>query len=60
VLFRSVGDAFSITEITLETEAEVPNIEDAKFQEYAQGAKQNCPLSKALASTPIHMTAKLI
>ena len=60
VKLEKVGDAFSITEIALETEAEIPNIDDAKFQEYAKGAKENCPLSKALASTPIHMTAKLL
>src|SRR5690348_10910803 len=60
VKLEKVGDAFSITEIALETEAEVPNIDDAKFQEFAKGAKENCPLSKALASTPITMTAKLL
>ena len=30
------------------------------FQQYALGAKENCPLSKALASTTINMTAKLL
>jgi len=60
VKLEKVGEAFSITEIALETEAEIPNIDDAKFQEFANGAKQNCPLSKALASTPIQMTAKLV
>ena len=49
VKLEKVGEAFSITGIALETEAEVPGIDDAKFQEYAQGAKQNCPVSKALA-----------
>ena len=60
VKLEKVGDAFSITQIDLQTEAEVPDIDDAAFQQYAQGAKQNCPLSKALASTPISMTAKLL
>ncbi|HEX3250540.1 MAG TPA: OsmC family protein [Pyrinomonadaceae bacterium] len=60
VKLEKIGDAFSITEIALETEAVVPNIDDTKFQEYARGAKENCPLSKALASTPIHMNAKLL
>jgi len=60
VKLEKVGDAFSITQIELETEAEIPDIDDAAFQQYANGAKQNCPLSKALASTPISMTAKLV
>jgi osmotically inducible protein OsmC len=60
VKLEKVGDAFSITRIDLETEAEVPGIDDATFQEYANGAKQNCPVSKALAATEIHLTAKLL
>ena len=60
VKLEKVGDAFSITRIDLETEAEIPGIDDATFQRYAQGAKQNCPVSKALAATEIHLNAKLI
>ena len=60
VKLEKIGEAFSITRIELETEAEIPDIDDAAFQKYAQGAKENCPLSKALASTPISMTAKLL
>src|ERR1044072_4096974 len=47
VKLEKVGEAFSITAIDLETEAESPGIDDAKFQEFANGAKQNCPVSKA-------------
>jgi lipoyl-dependent peroxiredoxin len=46
------GDGFIINRIALTLDAWVPNIEEAKFQELAQGAKANCPLSKALASVP--------
>ena len=60
VKFEKVGDAFSITRIDLETEAEIPGIDDATFQKYAQDAKQNCPVSRALAATEIHLTAKLV
>jgi len=60
VKLEKVGEAFAITQIELETEAEVPDLDDAAFQQYAQGAKENCPLSKALASTPISLTAKLV
>ena len=60
VKLEKVGEAFSITQIDLETEAEIPGVDDAKFQEYANGAKQNCPVSKALAGTEIHLNAKLV
>ena len=60
VKLEKVGDAFSITRIDLATEAEVPGIDDSRFQKYASEAKQNCPLSKALAATEIHLTAKLL
>ena len=60
VKLEKVGDAFTITGIALETEAEVPGLDDAAFQEYAQGAKQNCPVSKALSGTEISLTARLL
>lgn len=44
------GDGFVIDRIALTLDAKVPGIDDTKFQELAQGAKQGCPLSKALAS----------
>lgn len=50
---------YSITKIELETEAVVPGIEEARFQEIAQTSKENCPVSKALASVPIELTARL-
>jgi osmotically inducible protein OsmC len=60
VKLDKVGDAFSITQIELDTEAEVPDLDDATFQKFALEAKQNCPLSKALTGTEIHLNAKLI
>jgi lipoyl-dependent peroxiredoxin len=41
-----------ITKIALTVEAAVPGIEAAAFDEAAQAAKENCPVSKALASVP--------
>jgi osmotically inducible protein OsmC len=38
-----------ITKIALTVEGRVPGIDDAAFQEAANGAKENCPVSKALA-----------
>ena len=60
VTLEKVGEGFSITSINLETEAEIPGIDDATFQKNANDAKQNCPVSKALAGTEIHLTAKLV
>jgi len=60
VKLEKIGDAFSITHIELDTEAEIPGIDDATFQKYANDAKQNCPVSKALAGTEIHLNATLL
>ena len=59
VTLTKIGEGFAITRIDLETAAEIPDIDDATFQRIALGAKQNCPVSKALAGTEIHLVAKL-
>jgi osmotically inducible protein OsmC len=53
------GEGFAITRIALRTEASVPGITPADFQAQAEKAKSGCPVSKALAGTPITLTAKL-
>ncbi len=60
VIFDKKGDGFAITRIDLQTEVQVSGLDDAAFQKFAEGAKENCPVSKALASTPITLEAKLI
>ena len=59
VHFNQVEGGFSINPIDLETEAVVPNIDEATFQRIAQDAKVNCPVSKALAATTINLNATL-
>jgi osmotically inducible protein OsmC len=54
-----VGEAFAITSIALEVGARIAGIDPAKFQTIAESAKRECPLSKALAATPITLSAKL-
>ena len=55
------GEAgFSISTVELKTEADVPGIDDAKFQQIAEEAKKGCPVSKALAGTQIKLDAKLV
>ena len=46
-----VTGGWSITAIHLLTRARVPNIDAAKFQEIAAGAKANCPVSRVLYAT---------
>ncbi|HTR34222.1 MAG TPA: OsmC family peroxiredoxin, partial [Gaiellaceae bacterium] len=41
-----------ITKGALTVRATVPGMDAAAFQEAADGAKQNCPVSKALAGIP--------
>jgi len=54
------GKGFSIEHIGLRLEASVVGIDEATFQKLATAAKQDCPLSKALASVPeITLTAVL-
>src|SRR5207253_8618984 len=61
VSLGKVNDAFAITRIELESEAEVPGIDEAAFQEQAKTAKENCPISKALAGVgTITLNAKLV
>jgi osmotically inducible protein OsmC len=46
------GEGFVIDRIALTLQATVPGVDDARFQEIANAAKRECPLSKALASVP--------
>jgi osmotically inducible protein OsmC len=41
-----------ITKIALTVRGTVPGVDEAGFQEAAQAAKENCPVSQALASVP--------
>jgi lipoyl-dependent peroxiredoxin len=59
VHLENVGGSFKITSIELETEAEIPGIDEQAFLEQAEAAKKNCPVSQALAGTEIKLQAKL-
>ncbi|MGO8997838.1 MAG: OsmC family protein [Polyangiaceae bacterium] len=54
------GEGFAIKTIALDLEARVSGIEQTAFLAIAEGAKKACPLSKALAATPITLSAKLL
>ena len=48
VSLEKEGAGFRITRSALTLRAKVPGIEQAKFDELAESAKQNCPVSKVL------------
>ena len=48
VTLEKDGDGFTVTRSDLVLKASVPGIEPAKFEELAQAAKANCPISKLL------------
>jgi osmotically inducible protein OsmC len=52
VTLRFVDGAPTITSIALTTVGTVPGIDAAAFQAAAQGAKEGCPVSRALAGVP--------
>ena len=49
---------FTITKVHLNVQGRVPGADAARFQELAQKAKENCPLSKVLRAS-ISMSATL-
>jgi lipoyl-dependent peroxiredoxin len=53
------GEGFKIAESKLITEVDVPGIDKDLFQELAQKAKENCPVSQALSSLKIKLEANL-
>lgn len=55
-----VGDGFKITTMRLDVTAQVPGIDDAKFQEIAKATKDGCPVSQALkGNVDISLNARL-
>jgi osmotically inducible protein OsmC len=46
--FEKTDAGFRVTKIALRVTGDVPGMEDAAFREAAEGAKVNCPVSKAL------------
>ncbi|MBD3288153.1 OsmC family peroxiredoxin [candidate division KSB1 bacterium] len=59
VNLNKIADGFEIASIILHSEADVPDIDAAEFLELADGAKKNCPVSKALLGVEITLDAKL-
>ncbi len=51
---------FRITRIDLACEGQVPGVDDAKFQQIAEGAKKGCPISNLFTGAQINLDAKLV
>lgn len=60
VTFEVTDDGPAITGIKLICKADIPKIDADDFNEIAEGAKDNCPVSKALAGTDISLEASLL
>ena len=56
---EQIPGGWKIAAIHLTLKAKVPGLDDAKFQELARGAKENCPVSKVL-NADITLDAKLV
>lgn len=52
VTLAQTEEGFTITQISLLVDADVPDVSESTFQELAEVAKNGCPVSKALASVP--------
>ena len=49
-----------ITKIAIDVAGQIPGMDEAAFEQAAEQAKENCPVSKALAGVPeISLTARL-
>ena len=56
---EKVGEGFSITTMKLSTRVRAPGIDESRFQEVADAAKEGCPVSRALAGVQIELDATL-
>jgi lipoyl-dependent peroxiredoxin len=60
VQLRNIDGAPTLARIDLETDGQVPGVDEQQLQAYANEAKAACPVSRALAGIPeIVVTAKL-
>jgi osmotically inducible protein OsmC len=59
VNIEKMNSHWEITGIHLNLAGIVPGITEEKFIELANGAKQNCPVSRALRAVEITLTARL-
>jgi osmotically inducible protein OsmC len=59
VTFERTNEGPAITGIALELVATMTGVEEERFAELAAQAERTCPVSRALAATPITLDARL-
>ena len=59
VRLDKVDDGFKIKSIELDTEADVPDIDEGEFKKHAEKAKDTCPVSQALTGVEKSVTSRL-
>lgn len=59
VTLTKMEAGFKITKIDLHLTGDVDNISESEFLDIAKGAKENCPVSQALAAVDIELHAAL-
>jgi osmotically inducible protein OsmC len=60
VQLRNIDGAPTIAKIELDAVGSVPGLDEDEFKRYADAAKKDCPVSRALAGVPeIELEAKL-
>jgi osmotically inducible protein OsmC len=59
VSMEKLDAGFTVTGIHLDVTAKVPGASNEAFLKAATGAKEGCPISRALKAVPITMDAKL-
>src|SRR5882762_1205137 len=57
VTFDKVGDNWTVVSSALDVKGEVPNIDATAFAKAAEGAKDGCPISRALKNN-VKLTVK--
>lgn len=55
-----LGEGPTVTLIELATEVAAEGLDEAALGKHAEFAKENCPISKALADPEIRLTARLV
>jgi osmotically inducible protein OsmC len=57
---RNIAGAPTLARLEIDTEGYVVGVDEQEFQRYAEDAKKNCPVARALAGIPeITLTARL-
>lgn len=57
VVLDKEGEGFAIKNITLTVKGKVSGLTESEFMKLAEGAKEGCPISKALSAVPITLNA---